>query len=87
MNNLTVNEKFWLLSHIRKDEEELFEKLKMCLRVLKPEAFKSDEEMETTEASNTFVEEIEKKIGRKLTEVERQDMVLDDTIDKIERIE
>lgn len=87
MNNLTTNEKFWLLSNIKKDEEELFEKIKMCLKIMKPEAFKNEEDSDTVNAADTFTEEIEKQLGRKLSEEEKQTMTLDDEIDKIERIE
>ena len=68
--NLTSSEKLWILSNIRKDEDDEFEKIKTVLKILKPEAFKNDEDLEVIDAQDSFIKDIEEKVGRELTQEE-----------------
>ena len=93
--NLTNSEKIWILSNIIKDEEEETEKIKTILKVLKPEAFKNEDEIEVTEAPDMFFVAIEEKIGRTLTDSEKYKIkndeqynleTLEDEVDIIKRV-
>lgn len=92
IKNMTVPEKLWLLTNIYKDEEEDFEKTKVLCKFLRPEAFSEDND--TSIVSDTFIEDIETKLGRKLTEEEQskimsntpENIPIEEDLDIIERI-
>lgn len=89
MNSLTLAEKFWLMSNIQKDEQEEFEKFKTLIKYVRPEAFI---ESENEQHSVDFIESIEEKLGRKLTEEELNKIQNaetnrnDEDLDVIERV-
>jgi len=76
-----------LLSNIYKDEQEEAQKFEILYKFVRPEAFlKRDNEIET----EGFIEGIEEKLGRKLTEEELRvikEGKSDNDIDIIEHVE
>lgn len=77
----------WLILHIQKDKVEHYDLVKNICMHIRPEAYYKQDE--NVVASTTFAEDIEQKLGRKLSSEEKLELGFpeeDTDFDTIERM-